>query len=371
MAQAPMSVGETLNAGSRVFQRHFRPLILLSAVTYLPLVILGFLIARESMPMVVGVEDGKILVGSDAALERLGLVMLGVMFLVLVGTFFSMASLHYAVADAYLTGECDWRDSLRRSLSRLPTILLTGVIVVIGIVVIVVAGLVLVSIGGPAAFVAVIGMILSIFMLVVLATFAIPVAVREDLSAERILPRAWELMRGRWLATIGLLFLLSFIVGLVTRLLSAGLEGGIGSGATSPDRVLLAAFLGQAIPSVLFTPLSVAVLTVAYFDMRRRRGEDIDGDDNGVPSMPPPLVPQGGSLPAVLPPAPHGAMPMAAAASTEELPEWWPTVPAQAAPAAAPPPATPPPAAPAPGPMAPPPTAAPTMRPRWSEPLEM
>lgn len=318
MAQAPMSLAATLNAGSRVFQRHFRPLVLLSAITYLPLVIVGFFIARESMPLVVGVEDGKILVGSEAALERLGLVMIGVAFLVLVGTLFSMASLHYAVADAYLDEACDWRSSLRRSISRLPTILLTGVIVLIACAALVVIGMIAVSVGGIVAFVAIVAMVVALFMLMVLATFAIPVAVREDLSAERILPRAWELMRGRWLPTIGLLFLLALIVGLVTKFLGAGIQGGVGAGATTVDRVLLAAFLGQAIPSVLFTPLSVAVLTVAYFEMRRHRGEDIGDDADGVPSMPPPLVSDGRHQPPALAAATPGA----------ELPEWWPAQPA-------------------------------------------
>ena len=265
-------------------------------------------------------SDGKVVVASQGALDRLGLVWQITWIATTFGAIVSMASLHHAVANGYLRRERDWQGSIREGVSRPPAIL--GMALVLGAMFVgppFLLGFFAGASGGSAdpAIWLVLVFIVWALGVAILASIATPAMMRERIGPIAALGRARELLRGRWIMTLALLLVTSLTVGLGWGFTFAALRAGFTANTISAGRLIGGTLLAQMIASIVFVPLAVAIMTVAYFDLRVRR-EDYDVvthdretlESGGTPAprpvttAPPPVTPAGVSGPRLDRPSP-------------------------------------------------------------------
>lgn len=302
----PLAMRDILRRGSQIYQRSFLQLMIVSAVTYAPLALLALSIDMESIPLNAGVRDGKVLVASQDALDRMALVWQITWIATALGAIVSMASLHHAVANSYLRRERNWQGSIREGVSRIPAIL--GMALVLGAMFLAppfLLGVVAGSSGGSDALgvAMVLAFIAWVVGVTVLGSIAMPAMMRERIGPIAALGRARELLRGRWIATLGLLLVSGLAVGMGWGITFAAVRGALTANTISADRFVGGTLLAQMIASIVFVPLAVAVMTVAYFDLRIR-SEDYDAtthdretvESGGTPVMRPVIAASAGAM---------------------------------------------------------------------------
>lgn len=336
----PLSVREIINAAGSLYRQNLGPLLLLSFLTFAPIAAIGVALQLEMLPLAAGVDNGQLVVATQEQLDRLNLVSAMTAVITLIGMMVSMASLHNALSEAFMGEPVDWRASLRAGVSKIGwVIVITLAIAALMIVPFVVLGVVASS---PALF-ALLAIAVGVFVVwaVVATSLAMPVLMREGVTAATALNRSKELVSGFWLRTMGIYIVGGLLSGMITLIVGKGLGAALTASAQTPDALIGGASVGLILANVLSTPLFVAFVTVVYFDLRIRKeqyGPDDFDRESGIvrPSL-----------------APHTPQPLQAAAPLPPRP-----VP--------PAPRAPGPALPAP----PPPTTSGSVRgPRWSEPL--
>ena len=139
-----------------------------------------------------------------------------------------------------------------------------------------------------AAIIAGIGVVLGFIALVIPGLWLlvawsmfIPALLFEELGPTRALGRSFQLVRGRWWATFGALLVVAFISGLASGLISAGFDRLLTT--SLGDHVFPAALvdaLGGVVASAVALPVQAVMVTVLYFDLRRRK-ERLDADEVG------------------------------------------------------------------------------------------
>ena len=276
----PLGIGEILDAGIKLFLRHWRPLVLSVVGLILPVQILSALVTASVAPEQFdlttsesGVEEGEeaeFLIGQ-------GIIALLSVISVLLAT----AVCFKAVADAYLGVEPDWRRSLRFAVRRLGG--LFGVAIVGGL---------LVALGTLA-------LVVPGIWLFVAYSVAVPALLLERIGPIRALRRSFRLVRGRWWPTAGVLLIGYLLIGILGALVTGVIM--LVPTVVAEDNTLagaLGAVVGGTVGSVLTTPYSAAVVALLYFDLRVRKegldlqliaeGADVARDPDAP--LPPPLV---------------------------------------------------------------------------------
>ena len=281
----PLSIGEILDAGIKVVQRHWRPLIKSILLFVFPLAVVSTLLVAaidpdqleldpENTPPL-GQEDAAALGGMAVTLV-LGLLT----FLMVTIACFKI------VCDAWLGATPDVGRSLRFGLRRAwPAFLLTLVWTIC------VAGATLLIIPG-------------IWLCVVWA-LSLPALLFEGAGPIQALRRSFALVKGRWWATF-LLVLVGFVLvtlfGTIVSLLPQAFAE-----IFAPENALangIASVIGTTIAGVILYPYSSALLTIMYFDQRvRKEGFDLQLLAQGVgvehdPDAPLPAPYVGGPSPA-------------------------------------------------------------------------
>jgi hypothetical protein len=276
----PLGIGEILDAGIKLFLRHWRPLVLSVVGLILPVQILSALVTASVAPEQFdltstesGVEEGE---------EAEFLIGQGVIALLsVVSVLLATAVCFKAVADAYLGVEPEWRRSLRFAVRRLGGLL--GVAIV----------------GGIFVALATVALIVPGVWLFVSYAVAVPALLLERIGPIDALRRSFRLVRGRWWSTAGTLLVGYLLIGILGALVTGVImvvpslvaEGNTLVGA-------LGAVVGGTVGSVLTTPYSAAVVTLLYFDLRVRKegldlqliaeGADVQRDPDAP--LPAPLV---------------------------------------------------------------------------------
>jgi hypothetical protein len=240
-ALRPRSATEIIDAAFQLLRRHYTQLVAVAVVALLPYIVLVALTGGTGS-------------GSPTAL------------LVFIAQWLCAALAEAAViigvSDAYLEGSVDIQRSLASTAGRLPTIILAGIFRGVAIVV----GLIALFFPGVYA---------------MLRTFAIiPVVVLEERSAGDSFRRSWDLAKGEvWKVFVTLLLAwLIFIVLYFVLVMIAGML------ASRNDR---ASSLMVAILLALVYPITGAVSTLLYYDIRvRREGFDLEllAREAGAPS---------------------------------------------------------------------------------------
>lgn len=257
----PLSVGEVIDTAFRIYRTRFRDLILAVAVCSVPLVALQVLVNLSVTSETTFEQRGNVLISRTGPSNG---VLLGVFAATILISALSTAIAQGAsiriIADQYLGSETSWRDSLRFALSKLVKIFATSILVWI----IALIGLVACVLPG-------------IYLWIALAV-AIPVLLVEGTGIGTAVSRSRTLVSGRWWPTFGALL----VIFLLTSLISAFLGALVGGGTFAAGRItgstttrLLIGLVNGGV-TILLTPLSAAVTTIIYFDLRvRKEGFDV------------------------------------------------------------------------------------------------
>ena len=158
-----------------------------------------------------------------------------------------------AIVDAYLGGTADWRVALSFVTRRLHSIiwvtLLGGLIAVIGFIFCIVPGV----------------------YLYISFVVAVPVLLTERLKGRKALSRSRALVKGRWWSVFAAVLIGGILTSIVSGALSA-LDGIVAVTSDDPSSIgaIVVAFLTGTIASMVTTPLTAAIATVIYIDLRVR-----------------------------------------------------------------------------------------------------
>ena len=249
----PLGVGESLDAGFRLWRRHFMTFFLLSLVAVAPAQILS---AWFFISNVVTVNDvGEMLVMDPDGFRR-GSLVIGLIGLLLQAIAWG-ALMNYGV-KAYIGQQIGVADAARGALQRL--------LPVIGLSVIY---FVMIGVGAILLFIP--GLFLGIRYVL-----SFPAFYGEDLGPGRSLRKSSTLTEGRWWRTFALFLVAYLFTAIVTGLASALLFTVQRPADNMVGFFLMAAALDTGL-GALFAPLIPSMMIVAYYDGRvRKEGFDIE-----------------------------------------------------------------------------------------------
>ena len=284
----PLGVGEILDVAITIYRSRFGVLIKAVAVVLGPVFVLAALI-QLSIPN----DDDDLFRSTqpgatpDFDADQFWAFLAGtvlIAFVAFVGSQLATAACFKAVGGAYFDERPDWQESLRFARSRLGPLLWLSLLFVLFL------ALALLAFVIPAVY------------LYVAWAVATPVLLLEDVRGRGALKRSRALVKGRWWPTLAVLILVNLLAGIVQGLF-VGLFAGVVSVSDNEVAETVAEAVAQLAGSALTTPLSAAVLTVLYFDLRvRKEGFDLEllarriGVDPGTtpPGDAPPAPPYDG-----------------------------------------------------------------------------
>jgi hypothetical protein len=304
----PLRVGEVLDTALTIYRQRARTLMRAVVIVVAPVQILSAIVqlsgggtadfsSSGDSPFLNGTGpdatfDGKAFLGFVA-------VALGVGLLGFLASQLATAACLKSVSGAYLSGDPDWRESLRFARARLRSIIWLYVLYGLGLF---------------GAFILCVAPSVYLYGAWAVAT---PVLLIEGTKGRKALRRSRQLVKGRWGPTFLAIALGGLLAFIVQGAISALLLGVVASGANDVVKAAAGAVAGT-VSAVLVTPFSAAIAVVVYFDLRvRKEGFDLEllaqrvGIDppEGTtfapsPLPPPPLVPGDGEQPPFWPPPP-------------------------------------------------------------------
>jgi hypothetical protein len=185
---------------------------------------------------------------------------------------FSVGAVYRAVTDAALGRPATVAAVLRETLARyLPLLGLIGLVFVFFLVWVIalVIGTILLVVPGIAVFCA--GVYLGVRW-----TLAVAAMMAEDLGPIKGLGRSWNLVRGSWWRTFGILLVVGIMQAVIGYALGF-LFGLIAGAVTSGDVQLAVIAVGSTILGALVSPITTIAVVLFYFDLRvRKEGLDLD-----------------------------------------------------------------------------------------------
>jgi hypothetical protein len=314
----PLGVGEILDAGIKLYLRHWKPLMICVAGIVLPVQILSTLVMAsiDSSSVDVGFGTGtstsanNLSGGELAAFVAVGLVSI-------LSALLATAACFKAIADAWLGTTPDAGRSLRFGARRLPALIWLSIV------------------GGVFLVLAFLAFVIPSIWLFVSWSLAVPVLLFERVGAVAALRRSFRLVRHRWWPTLGVLlvgYLLASIVAGIVQLIPSGIANAVASDSVVADAI--AAVIGGTVSAMISTPYIAAILTLLYFDQRvRKEGFDLQLLADGLGAerdpdapVPAPLVgpdytPEQRAAAPYWPPPPGWVPPDPEPAAPER--EWW------------------------------------------------
>jgi hypothetical protein len=249
----PLSVGEILDAGFRLFRHRFGTLVGCIFLPIVPLYILGTIIVGSTDPTAFDV---------NAPVDNSGTAVLGRFIdqiLSSVAAALAVAACFKAISAAYLGEKAGVGDSLRYAAGRFLPLIVCYIVTVIILI---------------PAFIA---LIIPGIWLSVKLSMAFPALVCEKAGPLRSIGRSWELTKDNWWRVFGTLLVVIILIFVI----SIALGGVLGAVLLSSDSVSEVAFavlttvIGLLIAAITY-PLIAAVVTVIYYDLRvRNEGFDL------------------------------------------------------------------------------------------------
>lgn len=257
----PLGIGEILDAGIKIYRARF-PVLVKSVVVVLGPVFVLAAVIRISIPssndLLTTTQPGAT---PDLHVDKLGAFIAGTAIIALLAFLASQlatGACFKAVSGVYLEEEPSWRESLRFARSKLRSLLWLSLLLVVFLI--------------PAL----IGLIVPGVYLWVAWSVAAPVLLLEGVRGRKALKRSRALVKGRFWPVTAVLLLIAMLSGIVQAVF-IGILAGIVSVSGNEVAVAVADAIGQTASSALTTPLSAAVLTVLYFDLRvRKEGFDLE-----------------------------------------------------------------------------------------------
>lgn len=293
----PLSIGETLDAGFRLFRQRFGALVLATLVPLVPLAIIGVLWQGSIDETAFDIDAPLTGSSSQRAGEAVANFTLGLAAIIAVVVCLRI------ISAAYLGERIGPGESLRYGLARLPVVIVAGILAVLSMVPVLVVVAVM-----PLLF----PLLLVNLWLFVRLCLIVPAAVAERTGPLRAISRSWNLTRDNWWRLFGTLVVL-FLISLVIQF-AIGFVFGIIAAAVSLGEAAYAALWALTLIAMgaVVHPLTSAILAVAYYDSRvRNEGFDLQLLAHGVgvdssrfersperpDSVPPPSTTGGGFRP--------------------------------------------------------------------------
>ncbi len=254
----PLSVGDIIELAFAIWWRNGLTLFSIVVVVTGPIQILTNLVQAAVFPDWYFRSPSESPLATDAEPElRLGDIstLVGAMLLAFVlaavGYAIVQAASFKAVVDAYRGEQPGWGDSLgfavRRAHSVLWVTFLVTILMLFAFLLLVVPGI----------------------WLAISWAFAIPALLVEDVRGRRALGRSFQLVRGRWWRTFGVLLIAFLVTVFVAAVVALPFERGVPL-AFPDDRVatFVGVVVGGTIANAITIPLLTAFLAVVYFDLR-------------------------------------------------------------------------------------------------------
>jgi Membrane domain of glycerophosphoryl diester phosphodiesterase len=280
----PLSLGEILDVSIKICVAHWRTLLKAVLIVVVPVQIVSTILTADYTVSSVDFSSSKT---SEQTIDELNQYLGGLAIsslLQLCAVLLATAACFRAIAQAYLGETTDWRSSLSFALHLTPSLLLLTVLYVLGVVL------------GTAFFIAP-----GIWLYVAWA-FAMPVLLVEGLRGRNALRRSFELVKGRWWRTFGVIAVGFILAGIISTVVQGAFLIGIVVGADNDVLVLVLTTIAGIVGLAVSTPFQAALLTVLYFDLRvRKEGFDLELLAEGIGGGVPPAASRRAS-PAALPP---------------------------------------------------------------------
>jgi hypothetical protein len=269
----PLSLGEILDVSIKICLAHWRTLLKAVLVVVVPVQIVSTILTADYT-----VSSFDLSTSSSKTPEETldefnqylgGLAISGL--LQLCAVLFATAACFRAIAQAYLGETTDWRSSLSFALHLAPALLWLTLLYVLGVLL------------GTAFFLAP-----GIWLYVAWA-FAMPALLVEGLRGRKALARSFQLVKGRWWRTFGIIAVGFILAGIISTVVQGAFFVGIVVGADNDVLVLVLSAIAGIVGLAVSTPFQAALLTVVYFDLRvRKEGFDLEllaaGIGGGAPS---------------------------------------------------------------------------------------
>lgn len=294
----PLGVGEILDAGIKLYLRHWKPLMICVGGIVLPVQIVSTLVLALISPH--ALREG--LSASSSSSQVSGSALTATMIVAAVAILSALlasAACLQAVGEAWLGGQPTAARSLRFALRRFGPLIWLAIALVVALTV------------------AFFCLIVPGIWLGVAWSLAVPALLFERVGPLAAIGRSFELVRGRWWPVFGTLlvgYLLALVVASLIQLLPDAIVRAIAGDGTLG--LAIAAVIGGTISSLLATPYTAAVVALLYFDQRvRKEGFDQRLLADGLGGMP------------WQPSAPPAAPPPAAARDEEDDASLWQTPP--------------------------------------------
>ena len=309
----PLRFSQLFDVALNATLKRFLALAGLVLVAALPVAAVQLVILATTVSDPNDITSRSVFSGARASTNGAAGVNLTVTLLSAVVTVLGTALCFKVVAAAYAGGRAEWRSSLEFAGPRIAPVLwaafLAGAGIVLGFLALIVPG---------------------VWLLVSWSVF-LPALLFEGLGPPRALGRSFELVRGRWLATLGVLIVAGLVSSVASGIVSAGFDALLSSGLG--DHVFSAALIdsvGNAAASAIGLPFQAAMIAVLYFDLRARKERmtayDVASRLGVEPTGPSPAV----GVPEPEPPAPPRAE---EPADTQEWTGWTPPTPPADSPA--------------------------------------
>ena len=299
----PLGIGEIIDVAIKVYRARFPVLVKSVAVVLAPVFALSALI-RISFPAGDDLfEETQPGATPEFDVDALWPFVAGTLLIIVLAYLASQiatGACFKAISGAYLDEEADWQDSLRFARSKLGSLVwlsfLTAVCVIAGLLLCIIPGI----------------------YLWVAWSVAAPVLLLEDLRGWQAMKRSRQLVKGRFWPTIAVVVLMGILTGIVQAVF-IGILAGLVSVSGNEVALAIADAIGQTASGILTTPLTAAVLTVLYFDLRVRK----EGFDLELLSRRMGVDPATVANPAFLPPA-MPAPPPPSPGPQDRAPDWSP-----------------------------------------------
>ena len=257
----PLGVGEILDVAIKIYRSRFGVLIKAVSVVLGPVFVLAGAI-RLSIPgeetLFETTQPGAT---PDVEVGDIWPFLAGTVLITLlafVAAQVATGACFKAVGGAYFDEQPDWRETLRFARDRLGSLLWLSFLFVVFL---------------APAFLACI--VPGVYLYVAWGV-ATPVLLLEGVRGRGALKRSRALVKGRWWPTLAVLLLVAILTGIVQAVF-IGLLTGVVSASDNQVAQAVADAVAQTASSALTTPLSAAVVTVLYFDLRvRREGFDLE-----------------------------------------------------------------------------------------------
>lgn len=270
LALEPLGVGETLDAGFRLWRTHFRTLVIVAVIIQGPIILIEALWDVSQIRSVLSdgtffVDDVDAYNGVTALLTLVGLVFNTWVF----------GAILVVATKGYLGEDVVAGDAIRESGRRIPGFLGLWILYVI-----------MVAVG-------LLGVIVGAIFLAVSFSLALPAYWVERVGAFAALGRSWTLVKGRRWPIFGIALATTAISFVFFLLVGVGLVGLLFASESVMLFVITNA-VSSIIATIVVLPLVPVMLTATYFDSRvrneafdvelaARRLDDGDGDAESPP----------------------------------------------------------------------------------------